>query len=264
MRAYVLARMVGLSPSSLSQLMIGALKVSRGDQRILRIGALVGVPPSRCFAVVDPVFETFMDSGPTAKATADERAALLSSCYVFGDEAGLQVGNVKRAWETAVLKAHGHTPQWTKSKALAPASRAVLDSIDLHFHDLRHEAGSRLLEAGWPTPSRAGDAWSYQRLPDLDLSQRDTCWIAGEYASIGRRAGSSRRCTAHVDCVLRTARRGTRCRELKSRYRRLRLISCITTHVWNTTRRPSSQVSGSFSFCAPCSWRWTRSESVPQ
>ena len=21
---------------------------------------------------------------------------------------------------------------------------------DLHFHDLRHEAGSRLLEAGWP------------------------------------------------------------------------------------------------------------------
>lgn len=29
-------------------------------------------------------------------------------------------------------------------------SRAALDRIDLHFHDLRHEAGSRLLEAGWP------------------------------------------------------------------------------------------------------------------
>lgn len=25
-----------------------------------------------------------------------------------------------------------------------------LGRIDLHFHDLRHEAGSRLLEAGWP------------------------------------------------------------------------------------------------------------------
>jgi integrase len=62
----------------------------------------------------------------------------------------LQVGNVKRAWETAVLKAHGHDPQWTKSKALAAPSRAALRAIDLHFHDLRHEAGSRLLESGWP------------------------------------------------------------------------------------------------------------------
>ena len=29
-------------------------------------------------------------------------------------------------------------------------SRAALKVIGLHFHDLRHEAGSRLLEAGWP------------------------------------------------------------------------------------------------------------------
>jgi integrase len=42
------------------------------------------------------------------------------------------------------------TPQWTKTnKALAAESRAALDAIDLHFHDLRHEAGSRLLERGW-------------------------------------------------------------------------------------------------------------------
>jgi integrase len=25
-----------------------------------------------------------------------------------------------------------------------------MHEIDLHFHDLRHEAGSRKLEAGWP------------------------------------------------------------------------------------------------------------------
>jgi hypothetical protein len=31
-----------------------------------------------------------------------------------------------------------------------PESRAALRTIDLHFHDLRHEAGSRWLEAGWP------------------------------------------------------------------------------------------------------------------
>jgi integrase len=67
---------------------------------------------------------------------------------VFG-ELGLQIENIKRAWETAVLKAHGHTPEW-KAGSLTPSSRAQLRSIDLHFHDLRHEAGSRWLEAGWP------------------------------------------------------------------------------------------------------------------
>lgn len=28
--------------------------------------------------------------------------------------------------------------------------------IDLHFHDLRHEAGSRKLEAGWPLHAVSG------------------------------------------------------------------------------------------------------------
>lgn len=58
--------------------------------------------------------------------------------------------NVSRAWQTAVLKAHGHIPAWTRTKQLTPASRAALQSINLHFHDLRHEAGSRWVEAGLP------------------------------------------------------------------------------------------------------------------
>ena len=87
-----------------------------------------------------------------AKTLSDtDRAALLARCYVFGDETGGKVANTKRAWQTAVLKAHGHTPAWTKtSKGLVAASRSTLAAIDLDFHDLRHEAGSRLLEAGWP------------------------------------------------------------------------------------------------------------------
>jgi integrase len=68
--------------------------------------------------------------------------------FVFG-EVGQQVDNVKRAWETCILKAHGYEPVWQKT-GLAPASRAALKAIDLHFHDLRHEGASRLLEAGWP------------------------------------------------------------------------------------------------------------------
>jgi integrase len=68
--------------------------------------------------------------------------------FVFGD-VGQQIENVKRAWETCVLKAHGHEPVWQKT-GLAPVSRGALKAIDLHFHDLRHEGASRLLEAGWP------------------------------------------------------------------------------------------------------------------
>ena len=63
---------------------------------------------------------------------------------------GRQVTDVKKAWETAVLKAHGHTPKWTRNNSLAPSSREAFRAANLTFHDLRHEAGSRLLEAGWP------------------------------------------------------------------------------------------------------------------
>jgi integrase len=70
--------------------------------------------------------------------------------FVFGDAVGQQIGDIKRAWETCVLKAHGHTPSWLRNHSLSPASREALRAADLTFHDLRHEAGSRLLEAGWP------------------------------------------------------------------------------------------------------------------
>ena len=70
--------------------------------------------------------------------------------YVFGTEVGTRIRDVGRAWETAVLKAHGHTPKFSGTSNLGPESRASLDKIDLHFHDLRREAGSRWLEGGVP------------------------------------------------------------------------------------------------------------------
>ena len=70
--------------------------------------------------------------------------------YVFGDEIGQYVESNDRAWHTAVLKAHGHTPTYTKTANLTEASRGALRAIDLHFHDLRREAGSRWLEGGVP------------------------------------------------------------------------------------------------------------------
>ena len=73
-----------------------------------------------------------------------------SSAYVFGNEVGEFVGSVSRAWQVAVLKSHGHTPQWTKMNHLTPPLQAVYLAIDLHIHDLRREAGSRWLEGGVP------------------------------------------------------------------------------------------------------------------
>ena len=71
------------------------------------------------------------------------------TAYVFG-ELGKRVKSVKKAWETGVLKAHGYEPEWVAHGKLSPKSRAQLQAINLHFHDLRHEAGSRWHEAGWP------------------------------------------------------------------------------------------------------------------
>ncbi len=77
-------------------------------------------------------------------------APLSLDSYVFGDEIGQRVKSSKRAWQTAVLKAHGHVPTYTKTMNLTATSRATLATIDLHFHDLRREAGSRWLEGGVP------------------------------------------------------------------------------------------------------------------
>ncbi len=83
-----------------------------------------------------------------------------ATAFVSGNEGGERQLKIKRAWQTTVLKAHDHQPTWIrKAKAgpalpcgprLSPQSQAVYRSINLHFHDLRREAGSRLLEAGWP------------------------------------------------------------------------------------------------------------------
>jgi integrase len=53
----------------------------------------------------------------------------LPSAYVFGNDVGERVGRVKRAWKATCRRA---------------------EIIGLHFHDLRREAGSRMLEGGVP------------------------------------------------------------------------------------------------------------------
>ena len=80
-----------------------------------------------------------------------QRRELPPEAYVFGDRVGRRVGSVRKAWQTAVLKAYGHQPKWARpSGQLTLELQAIYQQIDLHFHDLRHEAASRWLETGVP------------------------------------------------------------------------------------------------------------------
>src|SRR5206468_2751458 len=85
-----------------------------------------------------------------------------ADAYVFGNEVGEQAKTFKRAWERVVLVAHGHKAEYIlqpakvegqkpiRTAVLTPESRANLRAINLHFHDLRREAGSRWLDGGVP------------------------------------------------------------------------------------------------------------------
>ena len=114
------------------------------------------------------------------------------SAYVFG-ALGARILNVKKGWETAVLRAHGHEPAWVRG-ALAPASRAQLEAVDLHFHDLRHEAGCRWLEQGWPIHH------VQEMLGHANLSQTSTYLHASEMGlAESMRKFDASRCTPVAD-----------------------------------------------------------------
>lgn len=127
--------------------------------------------------------------------TSRADVAFPPTAHVFGDAVGERVGSVRRAWQTALLRAHGQKPVWVWRKKvgpnekgstrLSPASEAAYRAINLHFHDLRHEAGSRLVEAGWP------------------VHQCSTCWAMRPCSrpartSTPRCAASTNRCERSI------------------------------------------------------------------
>ncbi len=77
-----------------------------------------------------------------------QRRFIGSEGYVFGDEQGSLVEDIKKPWCTLNLIAHGRKVNWTASGNLSARCWQDLREINLHWHDLRHEALSRLGESG--------------------------------------------------------------------------------------------------------------------
>ncbi|HEY7187671.1 MAG TPA: hypothetical protein VH436_14045, partial [Vicinamibacterales bacterium] len=62
---------------------------------------------------------------------------------------GEYVKTFRSAWETLLLLANGIEPT-RESRRQRPSSRKALAQINVHWHDLRHEALSRLADDGVP------------------------------------------------------------------------------------------------------------------
>lgn len=99
----------------------------------------------------------------TAVELTDGPEAVGPNAYVFGNAIGQPVKNIKRAWQIALLVAHGYKPRYVerfiqngkrrrkvRTAMLTPECLATLAQIDLRFHDLCREAGSRWLDHGVP------------------------------------------------------------------------------------------------------------------
>ena len=71
------------------------------------------------------------------KKVLEQRRFLEDDAFVFGTEEGKQVTDCRVAWDAVLLRA-GIT------------DRAKAIDGDLHFHDMRHECGSRMAEGGVP------------------------------------------------------------------------------------------------------------------
>ena len=116
------------------------LLILRGVTTKSRKTRVVPISTTRLRAVLD-----WLRLDAAGEKKADET-------LVFSDEAGEPVGRFRTAWVTAVLKAHGVKPEWKSYgwTALTPACHQEFRRINLHWHDLRHEYASRLVERGVP------------------------------------------------------------------------------------------------------------------
>ncbi len=90
------------------------------------------------------------EAGSRLEKLLRRRAFLGPDAYVFGEATtGAYVASLKSAWGTLRLLANGIEPTQGESGKRV-SKRKALAEIDLHWHDLRHEALSRLADDGVP------------------------------------------------------------------------------------------------------------------
>jgi integrase len=114
--------------------------VLRGETTKSRRTRVVPIGTSRLLAVME-----WLRLDSTGGRKSDE-------VPVFSNEVGEPLKTFKKGWQVAVLKAHGVSPEWRKGsyKDLAPDGQRRFREINLHWHDLRHEYASRLVERNVP------------------------------------------------------------------------------------------------------------------
>lgn len=118
------------------------------DARHLSIAALeVGASKSgsgRPIDISQPLYDLLV---ALAKQRDPAGQPWTRTSYVFGDAYGNRLTSVKKAWLITVLRAHALTPGWTETGDFDAEARAALQRIDLHIHDIRHEAACRWYES---------------------------------------------------------------------------------------------------------------------
>ncbi|PYQ76054.1 MAG: hypothetical protein DMG04_04955 [Acidobacteria bacterium] len=88
------------------------------------------------------------ERGSRLEEVLRRRAFLGPDAYVFGHaKTGEYVRSFRSAWETLLLLCHGVVPT-ARASGHRRLERDALRKINLHWHDLRHEALSRLADEG--------------------------------------------------------------------------------------------------------------------
>jgi len=118
----------------------GQLITLRGQTTKSRRTRVIPIGTARLRAVLDWLW---LDGGGVRKA---------DHVPVFSNEAGEPLKSFKKGWVAAVLKAHGITPHWRSPsyKDLSTDCQHRFRELNLHWHDMRHEYASRLVERGVP------------------------------------------------------------------------------------------------------------------
>jgi hypothetical protein len=124
-----------------------------------------------------------------SESSKSRRAFLGPDAYVFGKATtGAYVASLKSVWGTLRLLASGIQPRQVGS-AKRVSNRKTPAKIDLYWHDLRHEASSRLARR-WCSRSRAAAARRTRQHHDDPALHERARELAGRVDAPGARPTS--------------------------------------------------------------------------